>query len=139
MLFALNSCSCRRSEAPAQCVVVPPTVLQVHAGRLGKSLATRQEPEAVRLSSHASCLKANHSSLRKVWGDWRSPASSRTTLKPLWQSSLASVPPPAPEPMMTTTESSLVSYRVTPQSLLQAGFGLADSGGSGSHFRSLKP
>jgi hypothetical protein len=28
---------------------------------------------------------------------------------PFWQSSLANVPPPAPEPMMTTAESSLKS------------------------------
>ena len=66
----MNSCSWMRSDAPAQCVVVPPTVLQIHAGRLGKSFAIRQVPDVVRLSSHASWLKANHSSLRKVAEDW---------------------------------------------------------------------
>ena len=54
-----------RSDAPAQCVVVPPTVLQIQAGRFGKSLATRQLPEVVRLSSQASCRNEFHSSLMK--------------------------------------------------------------------------
>ena len=35
----MNSCSWKRSEAPAQCVVEPPTALTIQAGRLGKSLA----------------------------------------------------------------------------------------------------
>lgn len=52
-----------RSEAPAQCVVVPPTVLQIHAGRLGKSVAIRQSPVEKRLSSQASWPKLSHSSL----------------------------------------------------------------------------
>ena len=54
-----------RSDAPAQCVVVPPTVLQIQAGRFGKSLATRQVPDVVRLSSQASWRKAFHSSFMK--------------------------------------------------------------------------
>ena len=96
----------KRGQQPAQCTVVPPTVLHVQAGRFGKSLATRYEPEAVRLSSHASCLNERHSSLMKSSGvRWR-PASSTTTLTPFWHSSLASVPPPAPDPTMTTTSSS---------------------------------
>ena len=66
MVLALNSCSWKRSEAPAQWVVVPPTVLQIQAGRPGKSLATRQLPEVVRLSSQASWAKLPHSSLTKV-------------------------------------------------------------------------
>src|SRR5579885_151723 len=138
-VLAWNSCSCSRSDAPAQWTVVPPTVLQIHAGRFGKSFAMRQVPDVVRLSSHASWLNANHSSLRNVAGDWRCPASSRTTFRPLRQSSLASVPPPAPEPTISTTESSLASYRGMIRVLHQAGFGLADSGGFGSHARSSKP
>src|SRR5262249_53844764 len=96
-----------RSDAPAQCVVVPPTVLQIQAGRPEKSLATRHEPEVVRLSVQASWPNEAHSSLMKVAGDSRLPASSNTTLIPCLHNSLASVPPPAPEPMTTTTESSL--------------------------------
>jgi hypothetical protein len=45
--------------------VVPPTVLQIQAGRLGKSLATRQLPDVARLSSQASCKKEFHSSFMK--------------------------------------------------------------------------
>jgi len=88
---------------------VPPTVLQIHAGRPAKSLATRHVPDVVRLSSQASCPNDFHSSLMKVAGDSRLPASSSTTLTPFRHNSFASVPPPAPEPMMTTTESSLSS------------------------------
>ncbi len=95
-----------RRLAPAQCVVVPPTVLQIHAGRFGKSLAMRQLPEVVRVSLQASWLNEGHSSLTKVPWFCRAPASSSTTGMPFWQSSLARVPPPAPEPMITTTESS---------------------------------
>ena len=43
-----NSQSLNRGQQPAQCTDVPPTVLHVHAGRLGKSLATRHDPEVVR-------------------------------------------------------------------------------------------
>jgi hypothetical protein len=60
--LTLNSCACKRSEAPAQCVVEPPTVLQIQAGRPAKSLATRQVPEVVRLSSQESWPKEPHSS-----------------------------------------------------------------------------
>src|SRR5690242_9988671 len=101
-----------RSDAPAQCVVVPPTVLHNHVGSPGKSLATRHEPDVVRLSSQASCPNDAHSSLINVAGDSRLPASNKTTFTPCWHSSLASVPPPAPEPMTTTTESSLWEYVV---------------------------
>jgi hypothetical protein len=52
----------KRGLAPAQWVVVPPTALQVHAGRLGKSFAIRHEPEVVRVSSQAIWLNAGHSS-----------------------------------------------------------------------------
>ena len=52
-----------RGQQPAQCTVVPPTVLQIHAGRFGKSFATRHEPDVVRGSSQAIWLKAGHSSL----------------------------------------------------------------------------
>ena len=60
---ALSSWSLKRGVAPAQCVDEPPTALTVHAGRFGKSLATRKEPDVVRGSSHAIWLKASHSSL----------------------------------------------------------------------------
>jgi hypothetical protein len=96
----------KRGQQPAQWTVVPPTVLHVHAGRFGKSFATRNEPDVVRASSQASCLNERHSSLTKSSGRWWRPASSTTTFTPFWQSSLASVPPPAPEPTMTTTSSS---------------------------------
>jgi hypothetical protein len=43
-------------------VVEPPTVLQIQAGRPAKSLATRQVPEVVRLSSQESWPKEPHSS-----------------------------------------------------------------------------
>jgi len=67
----------------------------------------RQFPEVVRVSVQASWPNDFHSSLTKVADDWRLPASSRTTFTPFWHSSFASVPPPAPEPTITTTESSL--------------------------------
>ena len=63
----------------------------------------------VRMSFQASWPKLSHSSLTKSSISWRGPASRMTTLMPLWASSLASVPPPAPEPMMTTTVSSVKS------------------------------
>ncbi len=72
----------KRGQQPAQCTVVPPTVLQVHAGRLGKSFVMRKEPDVVRLSSHASCLNERHSSLMKSSGEWLRPASSTTTFWP---------------------------------------------------------
>src|SRR5215468_5898485 len=103
MLLVLNSCSSKRSDAPAQCVVEPPTALTIQAGRFGKSLATRQLPEVVRMSDHASCAKLSHSSLTKSWFSTRGPASRMTTLTPFCASSLPSVPPPAPEPTITIT------------------------------------
>src|ERR1700746_528587 len=60
VLLVLNSCSSKRSDAPAQWVVEPPTALTIQAGRFGKSLATRQLPEVVRMSDHASCAKLSH-------------------------------------------------------------------------------
>ena len=63
----------------------------------------------VRMSFQASWPKLSHSSLTKSSISWRGPASRMTTLMPLWASSFASVPPPAPEPMMTTTVSSVKS------------------------------
>src|SRR6202171_1591056 len=101
-----------RSDAPAQCVVVPPTVLQIHVGRPEKSLATRHEPDVVRLSSQASWPKEAHSSLMNVAGDSRLPASSSTTFTPCLHNPFASVPPPAPEPITTMTESSPCEYVV---------------------------
>ena len=53
---ARNSCVCRRSGAPAEWVVVPPTVLQMPAGKPEKSFATLQLPEVVRGPSQASWL-----------------------------------------------------------------------------------
>ena len=53
----------KRGVAPAQWVVVPPTALTIQVGRLGKSVATRQDPDVVRLSSQAIWLNAGHSSL----------------------------------------------------------------------------
>ena len=96
----------KRGQQPAQWTVVPPTVLQVQAGSSGKSRAMRNEPEVVRLSSQASCLNERHSSLTNSSGVWWRPDSRTTTFTPFWQSSLARVPPPAPEPTMTTTSSS---------------------------------
>jgi hypothetical protein len=101
-----SSQSLKRGQQPAQCTVVPPTALQVQVGRLGKSFVIRHDPEVVRLSSQASCAKEGHSSSMKSSGPWCAPASSSTTGTPAWHSSLASVPPPAPEPMMTTTSAS---------------------------------
>src|ERR1700735_3809015 len=109
VLRALNSCSWTRSEAPAQCTAEPPTDLTIHAGRLGKSCATRQEPDVVRMSFQASWVKLAHSSLMKSGISWRPPASRITTLMPFCASSLPSVPPPAPEPTMQTTVSSFRS------------------------------
>src|SRR5207248_2273960 len=94
------------SDAPAQWVVEPPTALTIHAGSVGKFFDTRQLPDVVRGSFQASWVKLAHSSLMKSVYSWRSPASSTTTLMPFCASSLPSVPPPAPEPMITTTLSS---------------------------------
>src|ERR1700748_2469087 len=108
-LRILNSCSSTRSDAPAQWTVDPPTDLTIHAGKFGKSLATRQLPDVVRMSSHASCVKLSHSLLMKSWISLRAPASRITTLMPFWASSFPSVPPPAPDPTMPTTPSSFRS------------------------------
>src|SRR5207237_10337395 len=45
----------------------------------------------------------------KSWFSMRGPASRITTLTPFCASSLPSVPPPAPEPMITTTPLSFKS------------------------------
>ena len=50
-------------EAPAQWTVLPPTAFTTQAGRFGKSFATRQEPDVVRMSFQASWAKDSHSSL----------------------------------------------------------------------------
>src|SRR5215469_6629671 len=84
-------------------MVEPPTALTIQAGRPGKSLCTRQLPEVVRASFQASWVKLSHSSLMKSWFSMRGPASRITTLTPFCASSLPSVPPPAPEPTITTT------------------------------------
>src|SRR5438045_5379369 len=60
------------------------------------------------MSDHASWVKLSHSSLTKSWFSMRAPASRITTLTPFCASSLPSVPPPAPEPTITTT---LLSFR----------------------------
>jgi len=104
--LTLNSCSSKRSDAPAQCTVEPPTALTIQAGMLGKSLWTRHVPDVVRMSLQASCMKLSHSSLMKSGISKRPPASRITTFTPFCASSLPSVPPPAPEPMITTTPSS---------------------------------
>lgn len=83
-----NSCSSKRNEAPAQCTVEPPTDFTIQAGRFGKSRATRQEPEVVRMSFQASCSKLAHSSLIKSKVSCRAPASRMTTLIPFWAGSL---------------------------------------------------
>src|SRR5438445_2295927 len=110
-----------RSEAPAQWTVEPPTDLTIQAGRPGKSLATRQVPDVVRLSSHEILRNMPHSSLLKSAISVRLPASRQTTLMPFWASSLESVPPPAPEPTTTTTLSSVRLYAtmIAPSSGLQ--------------------
>src|SRR5690348_11697918 len=60
------------------------------------------------MSDQASWVKLSHSSLTKCWFSMRGPASRMTTLTPFCASSLPSVPPPAPEPTITTT---LESFR----------------------------
>src|SRR3984893_16040054 len=109
VLRALNSCSSNRNDAPAQWTVDPPTDFTIHAGRLAKSLATRQLPDVVRISVHGSCVKLSHSLLTKSCISVRGPASRITTLTPFWANSLPNVPPPAPEPTITTTPSSFRS------------------------------
>ena len=52
----------KRGVAPAQCVVVPPTALTIHAGRFGKFSDTRHEPLVVRMSNQAIWENAAHSS-----------------------------------------------------------------------------
>ena len=61
------------------------------------------------LVDQAIWAKLAHSSLTKSCISMRPPASRMTTLTPFWASSLPSVPPPAPEPTMTTTPSSFRS------------------------------
>src|SRR5689334_11586775 len=73
-LRVLNSWSSNRNDAPAQWTVDPPTDLTIQAGRLAKSLATRQLPDVVRISFHASCVKLSHSLLTKSCSSMRGPA-----------------------------------------------------------------
>ncbi len=61
----LNSCSWKRSDAPAQCTVEPPTAFTIQAGRLGNVLAIGHGPVACRLSFQASWANESHSSLTK--------------------------------------------------------------------------
>src|SRR4051794_25083766 len=61
------------------------------------------------MSDQASWVKLSHSSLTKSCSSMRDPASRITTLTPFCASSLPSVPPPAPEPTITTTPSSFRS------------------------------
>src|SRR5262245_60971577 len=91
-------------------MVEPPTAFTIHAGRPAKSLATRQVPEVVRLSSQEILTKFAHSLLTNLSFSTRGPASRQTTSMPFCASSLESVPPPAPEPITTTTWSSFRSY-----------------------------
>ncbi len=69
-------------RCPAQWTVEPPTDFTIHAGRLGKSPATRQSPDVVRISVHASCVKLSHSLLMKFSSSVRGPASRITALTP---------------------------------------------------------
>src|SRR6185437_10652087 len=98
----------RKAQAP-QCTVVPPTCLQVHAGRSGDVFATYQEPDVVRGSSQVKSANMASSSFLKSAISRRLPASSTTDEMPFCASSFASVPPPAPEPIITTTDESLRS------------------------------
>src|SRR5262245_17861739 len=91
-------------------MVEPPTAFTIHAGRPAKSLATRQVPEVVRLSSQEILTKFAHSLLTNLSFSTRGPASRQTTSMPFCASSLESVPPPAPEPITTTTPSLFRSY-----------------------------
>src|SRR5579859_6825304 len=110
-----------RSEAPAQWTVEPPTDLTIQAGRPAKSLATRQVPDVVRLSSHEILRNMPHSSLLKSAISTRLPASRQTTLTPFCANSFDRLPPPAPEPTTTTTLSSvrLNAAMIAPSSSLQ--------------------
>jgi hypothetical protein len=101
-----------RGVAPAQWVVVPPTALTIQDGRFGKSRVIRYEPLVVRMSNQAIWLNASHSSLTQSPGCRNGPASSTTQSTPWVASSCAMVPPPAPEPMITTTGS--VSSMILP-------------------------
>ena len=91
-------------------MVETPTPFTIQAGRPEKSFATRQSPEVVRLSSQDILTNSDHSSLTNLSFSMRGPASRQTTSMPFWANSLESVPPPAPEPITTTTPSSLRSY-----------------------------
>src|SRR5262245_30749360 len=94
-------------------MVEPPTALTIQAGSPEKSLATRQLPEVVRLSSQEICTKFAHSLLTNSSISTRGPASRQTTSMPFCANSLDRVPPPAPEPMTTTTPSLFKSYFAT--------------------------
>jgi len=96
-----NSCSCIRYARPFQCSVEPPTAFTVHNGAEGDTVAASHVPVACRLSSQVSCPNAAPSSWMNSFGSIRLPASRTTTWIPREASSCATVPPPAPEPMMT--------------------------------------
>jgi hypothetical protein len=107
VVLARTSHGRRRGVAPVQCSVVPPTPFAIHTGRFGELCVTPQVPEVVRGSSQLSCANAAPGSWENSAIDPRRPASNSTTRMPRRVSSCARVPPPAPEPMMTTTPSSL--------------------------------
>ena len=72
------------------------------------SIETQQgHPDWSARIRHESILKASHSEVEKSPCVCSLPASSTTTSMPFCASSLASVPPPAPDPMTTTTLPSL--------------------------------
>ena len=91
---------------PAQCKVVPPTPLHVQVGASAKFSAISEAPVHSRLSRQVNLPSMAYSSFSKSVAWKRGPASKTTTSIPFCASSLASVPPPAPEPTITTTESS---------------------------------
>src|SRR6188474_1834378 len=107
-----------RGVTAPQWVVVPPTVLASQAGKPGLVFAGAQSPLLVRGSSQVSCAKASFGTCEKLAVDSRLPASSSTTLIPRRVSSCASVPPPAPEPMITMAPSSFRSTLATRASRL---------------------
>src|SRR5271170_3304766 len=79
------------------------------SSRSGDDFATYQEPEEVRGSNQVNAPNMPISSFWKSVISMRRPASRTTTEIPFFASSFASVPPPAPEPMITTTDESLKS------------------------------
>src|SRR5271170_1107746 len=79
------------------------------SSRSGDDFATYHEPDEVRGSNQVNAPNIPISSFWKSVISMRFPASRTTTEIPFFVSSFASVPPPAPEPMITTTEESFRS------------------------------